>query len=368
MKYILYDELQDFMERHYQQTGHMLSFASALKMALEQNISHQGPMRQVDFSRCDMQNKDEINRYVGQIAIPYLDSAMELENSRSLQDPMIVFKYPRYSRAGIHVQDGLELNYVYSGSCTLFFEGDEYTIQENEVIIIPPNTSHDLYDTEDSIVFSCLLNQSVFYETFFQVIRTDTPLATYYEMCLYHFAKTFLSFQIQEPMRFMHTFMDMYSESATEKEYRFEICTNYMRILLAYLLRQPQPSVRYESSGSASNVLSKMPIILHYIKSNYQTVTMSFLAEFFHYHRSHLGKLIKKYTNLSFSELVTKYRLDHALMLLMNSSETIERIAEEAGYQSADHFSRMFKRKYGCSPNKYRKRFPAISSNPDESH
>lgn len=356
MEFIYYRELQEFMKRYYVNTGKALSFVQALMQAREQGIIHNSVMRPVDFSGCNLLDPEDISRYVDQIAIPYTESSMELESGRSLHDDLIVFKYPSYSRAGIHIQDGLELNYVYHGSCTMYFDGNEYTIHENEVIIIPPNTEHDVCNTEDAIVFSFLIHQDLFNESFFQVLRTDTALTTFYDVCLYRSAKMFLRFQIKEPTRFVSIFLALCSEFASEKQYRYDICVNYIRILFAYLLRQPKPSFEHESPYVAQHMINDIPMILRYIKSNFKTVSLHFLADLLHYDRSYLGKQIKKYTNMSFSELLTQYRLEYAVTLLTKTAKSIEEIAEQSGYQSADHFSRMFKSKYHISPSQYRKK------------
>lgn len=361
MSFIFYHELQQFMTEYYKKYNKTLSFANALGRMFAQNIVHEGPVPAVDFSTCNLRDNAEIEYYIDQIAIPYADGTMNLESSSSLHDSLIVFKYPSHSMAGNHIQDGFELNYVYSGSCTMYFEGNTYTIRENEVVIIPPNTLHDIYDTENSMVFSFLVHQDFFNETFFQVLQTDTALSTFYDLCLYRYAKVFLHFRITESQKFLSTFLSMYSEFASNKPYSYNICINYVRILFSYLLRQPKWDFEHKSADVSQNMLNSMPVILHYIKSNYQSVSLHFLADFFHYDRSHLGKLIKKYTNLSFSELVTGYRLDHAVSLLLNTSKSIEDIAEETGYQSADHFSRMFKQKYSIAPSQYRKQHSADS-------
>lgn len=355
MNFIYYEELQDTITQYYKRTGKMLSFSDALNRMFHNNISHSGPIPYVDFSTCNLLDIDQLNACISRIPIPYSTSTLELESHRSLQKSLIVFKYPEFSRAGIHIQDGIELNYVYSGTCTMYFEGDTYTLTPNQVYIIPPHTHHDVYDTENAVVFSFLIHQNIFNETFFQILKTDSPLSTFYSISLYNKPITFLRFQISESQKFLQTFLAMYSEFSSAKSYNYDICINYIRILFLYLLRQPQWNFEQPSDQMYENVVSNMPLILQYIKNNYQTVSLNFLADFFHYDRSYLGKLIKQYTNASFSELVTNYRMAHALSLLLNTSESIEHIAETTGYNSADHFSRMFKKKYGTSPSNYRK-------------
>lgn len=355
MRYILYHELQKYMTDYFHRHHKTLSFVAALERMGKIQLFHEGSLPVVDFSTCNLLNKEELTLYINQIAIPFDDQIVLLESSSSLLNPLIVFKYPAHSRAGIHIQDGIELNYVYSGSCSMYFEDNIYTLHENEVVIIPPGTYHDVYDTEDAMVFSCLIHQDYFNETFFQILRTDSVLSTFYDLSLYHYSKAFLTFEVHEPLGFLRTFLSMYSEFASNKAYNNDICINYIRILFAYLLRQPKWNFNHDIPSSVQQQINTMPAILYYIKCNYRIVSLNFLADFFHYDRSYLGKLIKKYTNSTFSELQTGYKLDHAVSLLINTPQSIDQIAEETGYQSADHFSRTFKKKYHMAPSKYRK-------------
>jgi len=355
MDYIKYDEFQQYLYDHFIKTQEKLSFGQAIHRMQKEGLYYSGDLPAVDASCCNPDNREDICRLINASCIALTTATLELEGPSTQPEPLMVFKYPCYSRAGVHIQDGIEFNYVYSGCCTLWFEDKSYTISENEVAIIPPNTRHDILDTEGSIVFSFLIHQDYFNDTFFQVISKDSPLSTFYDLCLYHEAKTFLKFHITQSQKFLHTFLMLFSEFVSDPDHNFEICINYVRILFAYLLKQPSWNFEHETQDSVFNMVNNLPSILNYIKTHYCNVTLNALAEKFHYERSYLGKLIKKYTRMSFSDLVTGYRLNHAVFLLLSTSRSIEEIAEETGYQSADHFYRMFRSRYGMSPSKYRK-------------
>lgn len=50
------------------------------------------------------------------------------------------------------------------------------------------------------------------------------------------------------------------------------------------------------------------------------------------------------------------YRMQIALRLLMDTEDTIEKIAQEVGYASTAHFSAAFKRRFGKAPTRFRNR------------
>ena len=98
-----------------------------------------------------------------------------------------------------------------------------------------------------------------------------------------------------------------------------------------------------------------MPTILTYIRGNYKHLTLTNLGRFFNYEPNYLGRHIKSCTGLSFNEIITQYKIKAAVLLLQSTTFPIEAISEYVGYNSADHFSRVFKGIYNCSPSVYRK-------------
>lgn len=69
---------------------------------------------------------------------------------------------------------------------------------------------------------------------------------------------------------------------------------------------------------------------------------------------SHLHALFKKQLGVSPMEYVKAQRLAHAKARLGASEEKISVIAENAGFKSAFHFSRVFKERFGLTPSEFR--------------
>jgi AraC-like DNA-binding protein len=62
--------------------------------------------------------------------------------------------------------------------------------------------------------------------------------------------------------------------------------------------------------------------------------------------------------NMSPGKWLLQKRLDYAQMLLSVSQKNISEIVYECGFESATHFSRVFKIKFGIAPLQYRKQLP----------
>jgi transcriptional regulator GlxA family with amidase domain len=68
---------------------------------------------------------------------------------------------------------------------------------------------------------------------------------------------------------------------------------------------------------------------------------------------SHLRRLVHRETGMSLSGHLKRIRIESAKHLLMWSSDNIDKIALRVGYESASHFSTLFKRMTGMTPSDY---------------
>ncbi len=71
-------------------------------------------------------------------------------------------------------------------------------------------------------------------------------------------------------------------------------------------------------------------------------------------------KKFRKSTGLSFTQFVSRTRIEKAKNLLLNPNLRISEIAFAVGFQSLTHFNRMFKRIAGQSPSDDRDQLPAV--------
>jgi AraC-like DNA-binding protein len=67
-------------------------------------------------------------------------------------------------------------------------------------------------------------------------------------------------------------------------------------------------------------------------------------------------KMFRKITGTTFTEFVSRTRVEKAKNLLLNPNLRISEIAYEVGFQSLTHFNRVFKNVVGESPSDYRSR------------
>ncbi len=95
--------------------------------------------------------------------------------------------------------------------------------------------------------------------------------------------------------------------------------------------------------------------IINYIQNDYKNVSLDVLSEEFHLSKPYLSKYIKEKAGMTFQEVVKEARMKKARALLRQTNQTVETVAAEVGYETVEHFNRLFKKNYGITPVQYRK-------------
>lgn len=96
--------------------------------------------------------------------------------------------------------------------------------------------------------------------------------------------------------------------------------------------------------------------IIDYIEAHYQeTITLTELANRFHFNASYLSTYFSTHQGIGLSEYLTEVRIEKAKMHLRNSRIPISEISDLVGYDNHSYFCKVFKKVTGMSPSKYRK-------------
>ncbi|MNN46582.1 Bifunctional transcriptional activator/DNA repair enzyme AdaA [compost metagenome] len=86
----------------------------------------------------------------------------------------------------------------------------------------------------------------------------------------------------------------------------------------------------------------------------HEPITLREVAERLHLNPSYFSVLFKEQTELTFSEYVSRLRIQRAKEMLLRTDCSVGEIAEQVGYQTDKYFIKVFKSIEGLSPSKYR--------------
>jgi len=107
-----------------------------------------------------------------------------------------------------------------------------------------------------------------------------------------------------------------------------------------------------EQSGFRNQIIAEAE---RYIAEHFQeNLTLQSVAEQVHVTPVWLSKLFKKQTGKNFLEYLTDIRLEQASLLLKDVQLKVYHVSEQVGYRDPVYFSKLFKRKYGETPQDYR--------------
>ena len=123
----------------------------------------------------------------------------------------------------------------------------------------------------------------------------------------------------------------------------------------------------YRNGGQAQFIEKPVPVstkdarintLLDHLRKNLQAhYLLDELAESAYMSRRTLTRSFQKATGMSIGEWLLAERLHHAQELLEASSQTIEVIAEQAGFGTARSLRQHFRDAFGVSPGEWRRSF-----------
>jgi AraC family transcriptional activator of mtrCDE len=104
--------------------------------------------------------------------------------------------------------------------------------------------------------------------------------------------------------------------------------------------------------------IEKLNCITDYITSHYAEIhSISDITRNCYISKSHMFRLFHQELGLSVSDYVNNLKIDAACKLLTTTELSVLNIAFESGFNSPQHFYKIFKKCIGCSPREYIKNF-----------
>lgn len=256
-----------------------------------------------------------------------------------------------------HYHDFYELAFVYRGKFINEFPNhDRIEIDESSLILLNPYAVHLPYtQTPDDIVFNILLRKSFVESKLVNMISDNKIFFNFFLDSIYgnEHITNFLVFKNNQEVS--NLILSLIMELCDRQLYFEQVVNSYLVALFAILVRIHQQEFSEAMDGLAKN--RTIADILSYIRYNYSHVSLAEVAEHFNYSIGYMSRLIKQETSMSFSEIVSNYRLEIACNYLKNSNISTEKITEIIGYSDTSYFYKAFKKQQGFSPIDYRKRF-----------
>ena len=137
-----------------------------------------------------------------------------------------------------------------------------------------------------------------------------------------------------------------------------KLIANNIELLLNYCMRFYDRQFITRSLVNKDILVRFENLLENYLKSEItKTVglpTVKYCADQLHLSANYFGDLIKKETGKSAQEHIQLKLIDSAKERIFDTSKSVSEIAYELGFKHPQHFSRMFKKSTGYTPNEYK--------------
>lgn len=145
--------------------------------------------------------------------------------------------------------------------------------------------------------------------------------------------------------------VDLFAAAAVAYVERHDGWEQLVEALGVAIIALVSPVIPEEAPKGADEVLA---VILQDIAARPERASLSALARRYSYSTTYLSELIHERCGMTFTELVTKHRMDRAAMLLRATSLPVREVARQVGYTGTSNFYRAFRAQYGCGPAEWR--------------
>ncbi len=264
-----------------------------------------------------------------------------------------VTKHNRYSPVFLHSHEYFEAFYVLTGSCTHFINNSTEIYNKGTFCFISPDVKHKIGVLDDSIVINIMIQKSTFDDIFFNIIRSQTILSQFFLNSLTKANSISHLLFFVDDKELEEILLSMFLEEMSEDSYTNRLLHLQASLFFMKLVRKYERTAKLYMSNKLDSTYRFD--LLSYMNDHYKTITLSALAEHFHYTPEHCSRLIKQTTGQTFLSLLKNIRLRRAETLLLTTSFSVEEVSLMVGYENSCTLINVFKKEYHMTPGQFRK-------------
>lgn len=258
----------------------------------------------------------------------------------------------RYFKMCPHIHEYFEIECVLEGTAVHNPGPNGISLKKGDIVIVPPQTLHNLQPIEDATVVDIEIRFSTFETTFRDILASGLPLAHYLSLSLHEEKNSeciILDNALDEVTRQI-LFM-VYGKNRSESDISNKFCVHLIESLLYHLAGKSTKEQIFNAMEYQNEEIFQ---IRRFMAEHPVEMSLEILSERFHRSVSSLSRYIEAKSGMSYSSLLRKIRMQRAKELLVSTDKRISEIAASVGYDGESHFISLFHGTYGVTPLQYR--------------
>ena len=247
-----------------------------------------------------------------------------------------------------HFHSAVEVILPLKGEVLVETEQEEYHVQAGEVMIIPNGFIHGLHMGAGSERELLLYEMNgVFTLKEFSVFRQMLSTPIYLTMnhpCRERVRGDF--FKLIDVHR---------SGTLLRNMHNYALLLEIYAILGEYYLETSATAAEMNSLHRHLSGQDSFNRALDYLDKNFMDdITLDHLAAYAGFSRYTLSRMFRQHTGVTFTQYLSKCRVDMAMDLLSSTHLPVTQVALQCGFNSIATFNRVFREVRGCTPTQYR--------------
>lgn len=247
-----------------------------------------------------------------------------------------------------HWHPAVEIIMPFSNIYTARLDNQTFTLEEGQILVIPPGILHELNAPKTGSRLVLLVNYS-----------SIGSLPGFSTICslLINPLLIFPGTPAYEKIRdILLSIMNLYADD--ELYWSLSISALFIQFLieLSQLQTYSNTLLPQLGSGKQKEYIQKFNSVFNYIDQNYmEDLDLETVAKAVGFSKFHFSRLFKQFTNTSFNDYLNNRRIQAAIALLSSSELSITEIALMSGFPSISTFNRVFRNIKKCTPTEFKK-------------
>ncbi len=243
-----------------------------------------------------------------------------------------------HSRSHAHQPQQYEIHYFIHGGSSFRIQGNQFTTKPGTFLIVPPETEHAVIIKEEGKSVS-------YYALLFSIDESDKEVVDLLDQVTHSSGLPKL-YQLKDSYRFFFEELRMRGNSSKKS---LRLAAKHQLLTLLYLFIEddaPHPVGDHRIERALQIMQTSI----------YKDLSLDELSLKLGLSSAYLIRLFRGRMGITPIKYFTKLKIEAASALLSGTNQSLQNIAQDLGFYSEFHFSRVFKQYTGEAPSHYRSR------------